>query len=190
MHTFSDRSIRIGQQDLPETATITAITDGKQFVGRFDIQPDGIEFVSADEMNEAGFGTLVYVLQCLLHRGQTPECRVDPQNGFSQEDAPELYRMVPTSLCCPADAFIHDPPVSGDFHKVPDDIGRQCDVLPRINGFVHGDKDDVVVLEQQALCQLAEEGNSSEPGSQGRRMGSLEEIHLPQGPGHSSPRRR
>jgi hypothetical protein len=69
--------------------------------------------------------------------------------------------MVLTSLSCPADALVHYPSMTCDLHKVPDDFGRKCDVFLRINRLIHGDKDNVIVLEQQTLGQLSEKGNSS-----------------------------
>jgi hypothetical protein len=47
-----------------------------------------------------------------------------------------------------------------DLHEVPDDVGRKCNIFLRINRLIHGDKDNVIILEQQVFGQLTEKGNS------------------------------
>jgi hypothetical protein len=70
-------------QHSPETTTRTTIAYCQKLVSRLDSEPNCVQLVPSDQVNQAGFLALFHMLECLLFGCAVSDPRVDVQRCMS-----------------------------------------------------------------------------------------------------------
>ena len=110
------------RQHFPQTAAWTAVAYSEQPVAGPGLQPQGIQFVSADEMHQSGFPAAANMLQRLVPGDQPAQILIDLEHGLAHEQAAQFNGIITASCGFAANAKVHDPVVIGPGNKVLDDM--------------------------------------------------------------------
>jgi hypothetical protein len=147
-------------QHAPETTTRTTMADGEQVAARPNAQPDGIQFVAPDEMDQAGLATALYMLQRFLLRGTMPQIWVDSQGRLPQEETSQLNRISLALLGGTTEAKIHNPMHICLLNKMLNNLRgqhyliRRLQRLSNLNGFqsaVVGQEDKLITVKKPVV---------------------------------------
>jgi len=94
------------------------MADGEQFSGRLYAKPDGVQFDTTNEVDEASLTATFHMLMCLRFTHGTAKLWVDPLSGFAEEEATEINRVILALIGLTADTVVHDPKDIGAIDKV------------------------------------------------------------------------
>jgi hypothetical protein len=78
---------KVGQRP-PQAAAGAAVANGEQFFAWTHAQPNRIQLVASDQVDQACFATALYVGQGFLSRSAVAQRWMDLGSGLSQEQAP------------------------------------------------------------------------------------------------------
>jgi hypothetical protein len=106
----------------PQAAAWTAIADCEQLGSWADTEPDSIQFISANHVNQSSSLSPSHMFQRFIH-GYTPsKLGVYALGCFTQKKTAKIDWMFLASLCPAANTFVHDPMDVGTFDEVTDDL--------------------------------------------------------------------
>ena len=160
------------RQHLPQAATGAAVADGHQPLRRAHVQPDRVQLVATDQVDQPGFPAAPGVIQGFGHGYRPAEPGVDVTGRRPQKNTPIFNRIVLAMGRIPADAKIHDPVKGGLFYKMFHHLrghGYAFRLLNRPvdgNDVVFGQIDDFITFEKQTLHQPAGGLEMRQPGQE------------------------
>jgi len=159
----ADAGCDVGQH-APEATARTTMTDGEQVAARPNAQPDGIQLIAPDEMDQAGLATALYMLQRFLLRHAMPQLRVDSQGCLSQKETSQLNRISLALFSGTAEAKVHNPMHFCLLNKMLHDLRgkhyliRRLQRLSNLNGFqsaVVGQEDKLITVKKPMVHSTA-----------------------------------
>ncbi len=151
------------RQHPPETAAGTAVADGQKFAARTDVQPDCIQFVPPDEVDQSCFTTESHVFFGLFSGHLASELWVNVHGCLSQKKTPQINGIILATDRITADAEVHDPVVVRLLDEVFYDLGGEyhaawhSDCAVYGNDLIFGKVDDVITLEEQKIHDFTQE---------------------------------
>jgi len=164
------------------------MTDGQKFFPWTDSQPNSVQFIPADQMDQSGISTSAYMVLSLLFRDQAPEPGIDTQDRFSQEETPVLNWIVFTMAAVPADTEVHDPMVAGLIDERFHHLRRQdqgtgvLDRLVDLDGVIFGKIEHFIPFEKHAIDSVPHHRQPGRPSAQETSWeGFLEKSDEPDG---------
>jgi hypothetical protein len=152
---------------LPKATTWAAVADGEQLVARPYVQPDAVEFVAADQMNESSLTTAFNMKERFLGTHGAAEFGVDALCSPTEKEAAKVYGITLAVRRLSANAGVHDPMMIGFLDEMFDYLGGENRILRLLEGAVHlnhivlWQNDEIVPVEQGLVEKLADGGHAS-----------------------------
>ena len=156
------------RKHFPKTTTGAAIADGKQLIARPDIEPDAVQFVPTDQMDQSRITTAFDMKERFIGTHSPAKFRVYAQCSLAEKKAAQLYRIGFTMGRLPANAGIHNPMIVRFSDKMLDDMGGENAVLRgvkctvHLNQIVFWQKKEIIPLKQGLVENFAYGGHSGE----------------------------
>lgn len=174
------------RQHPPETAAGTAVADGQKLVPRTNAKPDRIQFIAANQMNQASLTAASYVFERFLFRYAPSELGVDPQCRLPQKETAQINGIVLTLFGVTTDTRVHNPMGIGFLYEVFYHLRGEYHLAWYIEGLVYldhlvlGQVEEVVTFEEPVIQDFSNDGHLCRPGSEEAvRKCLLDELHEP-----------
>jgi hypothetical protein len=141
-------------QHFVQAATRTTVADCEQAVSGTHAKPERVQFISADEVDEARLPAFLDVRKRLLFRYRVSEPGINAPGGLAEEQASEFSGVILAVRRLPANTKIHDPAERGFFNEMLNNLRRQYELGWRRHRGVHRNnlvlrqKNHVVGFEQ------------------------------------------
>ena len=152
----------------PKATTGAAVADREQLVARPYIQPDAVQFVAADEMNQSCLATAFKMKERLVSAHATAKLGVYAPCSLTEKEAAKVYGIAFAVRRLAANAGIHDPMIIRFLDEMLGYLRGENRILTRLEGAVHlnhvvlRQNDEIVPFEQGLVEKLADWGHASE----------------------------
>jgi hypothetical protein len=155
-------------KNFPKATTGAAVADREELVARPYIQPDAVQFIPADEMNQSSLTTAFEMMERFVGTHGTAKLGVYALGRLAEKEAAKVYRIALAVSRLATNAGIHDPMIICLFNEMLDYLRGENRILRRLEGAVHlnhvvlRQNGEIVPFEQGLVENLADRGHASE----------------------------